>query len=322
MLLPQSRPMWLSKFRRDRDRQGRERPRRRLAVHSLECLEDRTVLSSISVASGDTAGLYAAIATANAAPASAGTVNIVLKTGTYNLTLIGGELDITRTSGLVAIYGNGSVIDATNSSSRVLETEAGTNVTVQNLELKDGVAVGAFGFLGVGGGILNLGGSLSLNHVILDNDTAQGGLVFVGGTGGGKGGGLYTSGGSVSILNSTFSHDAAYGGGGSGSLNGAGGPGQGGGLYATGGGSVSILNSNFSSDLAQGGPGASLGRTGGPGGDGQGGGCTSTAARSPSRTPPSPTTSPKAAPAAREPMAATAAPARAAACTTAAACSP
>src|SRR5271166_3688832 len=116
MLLPQSRPMWLSKFRRDRDRQGRKRPRRRLAVHSLECLEDRTVLSSISVGPMDTAGLYRAIAAANAATGPA-TVNISLSPGTYTLT--GAQLEITRTSGAVTIHGNGAVIDAAGLS-RVL----------------------------------------------------------------------------------------------------------------------------------------------------------------------------------------------------------
>ena len=88
MLLPQSRPMWLSKFRRDRDRQGRKRPRRRLAVHSLECLEDRTVLSSISVGPMDTAGLYAAITAANANTGH-GTVNIQLSPGHLHVELRG-----------------------------------------------------------------------------------------------------------------------------------------------------------------------------------------------------------------------------------------
>ena len=48
MLLPQPRPMWLSRWGPARDRQGRQRPRRRLAVHSLEFLEDRTVPSTLT----------------------------------------------------------------------------------------------------------------------------------------------------------------------------------------------------------------------------------------------------------------------------------
>ena len=257
MLMPQSRPMWLSKFRPDRDRQGRERPRRRLAVHSLECLEDRTVLSSISVASGDTAGLYAAIAAANATTGPA-TVNIQLSPGTYKLKskVNSGELDITRTSGAVTIHGNGATIDP-QGGSRVLETDAGTTVTVQDAELTDGTAVRAFGAAGVGGGILNLGGSLSLNHVILDNDTAQGPSGFPPDSDHTGGAGL---GGGLSLRRVGLDPEIhllprrSYGGGGSGSLIGGAGarPGRWPVRHRRWVGLDPELN--FSSDLAQGGP--------------------------------------------------------------------
>jgi hypothetical protein len=49
MLLLQPRPMWLSKFRPARDRRGRQRPQRRTSVPRLEVLEDRTVLSTLTV---------------------------------------------------------------------------------------------------------------------------------------------------------------------------------------------------------------------------------------------------------------------------------
>jgi hypothetical protein len=211
--------------------------------------------------------LYAAIAAANTA-AGPGTVNIHLSPGTYTLT--GTELEITASSHPVIIHGNGAVIDAA-SGSRVLETDAGTDVTLQDLELTNGLVKGT---LAQGGGILNLGGNLSLNDVVVDHDKALGSVGVSGGTGGSaQGGGLYTGGGSVSILNSKLSNDTAQGGkGGSGlTSGGTGGNGQGGGLYA-GGGSVSIQNAKLSNDTAQGGNGGNGLFSGGTDGNGQGGG--------------------------------------------------
>ena len=150
-----------------------------------------------------------------------------------------------------------------------------------------------------GGGILNAGGDLTLNDVVLDHNTAQGangaGGVGPGAPGGAgqdvRGGGLYTSGGSVTLTHSTLSNDNALGGnGGSGFFGfgfpggngGNGGAGQGGGLY-TGGGSVTLTHSTLSNDNAQGGNGGDggggggsiggfPGSNGGNGGAGQGGG--------------------------------------------------
>jgi hypothetical protein len=215
-------------------------------LRALEPLEERTVLSSISEGPGDTTGLYAAI-TAAITAAGHGTVNIQLSPGTYTLT--GTELDITASSHKVIIHGNGAVIDAAGKS-RVLETDAGTDVTLQDLELTGGLVTGT---LAQGGGILNLGGNLSLNDVVVDHDTAQGSAGVAGGTGGtAQGGGLFTDGGLVSIQNSKLSSDTAQGGiGGSGALagGGTGGNGQGGGLYA-GGGSISLTNSSVTDNTA------------------------------------------------------------------------
>jgi hypothetical protein len=263
---PHSRPLWLSRFVPGLGRQGRRR-RRASTLRALEPLEDRTVLSSISVGPGDTPGLYAAIAAANTATGPA-TVNIHLSPGTYMLN--NGELDITATSHQVMIHGNGAVIDA-QGNSRVLETDTGTDVTLQDLELTNGLVTGT---LAQGGGILNLGGNLSLNDVVVDHDEALGSKAIHANTGGAaQGGGLFTDGGSVLILNSKLSNDTAQGGtggpGGRGVAPGAGGAGQGGGLYA-GGGSVSILNTTVSMDAAQGGPGG--GASNHFAGAGQGGG--------------------------------------------------
>ena len=185
---------------------------------ALESLEDRTVLSSISAPT--TASLYAAITAANAATGPA-TVNIQLSPTTYAVS--SGELDITATGHQVIIHGNGAVLDA-GGANRVIETGPGTNVTLQDLEVKDGKAGPTAPTLAsAGGGILNAG-SLSLNNVLLDHDTVLGG------------------GGSNSTVIGTSASDSVSGRiafvsafGGPGGTGGTGGNGLGGGLYSSGG---------------------------------------------------------------------------------------
>src|SRR5208337_292530 len=315
MLLPQSHPMWLSKFQPARDCRGRQRANRRSAVHflDLESLEDRTVLSSITPTTFADGGagsgsLRAAIIADNADPGTA-TDTINLNSGTYSLTLqnpggvqenaaVTGDLDITSTAHTLIIKGQGTsgpgatIIDASTLLDRVFQiVKPGTQVELDGLVIKGGLAqddgtagVTAGSTTAEGGGILNNGGTLRLNNVVLDSDTALGGAgaaggfdVPRGGTGqDARGGGLYSSGGSVTLADSTLSNDNAQGGGG-----GTGGDGQGGGLYSSGG-SVTLTNSTLSNDKAQGGVGGTVSPTnstlsndnvqGGAGGDGQGGG--------------------------------------------------
>ena len=143
--------------------------------------------------------------------------------------------------------------------SRVLKTDAGTTVTVQDAELTDGTAVGCGirsprrprwryprtlaaasrsttlsltmtrrlapssepqASVAVSSTLAAASRSTTLS-LTMTRRLAPTGSPDVGETG--EGGGLYTSGGSVSILNSTLSHDAAYGGGGFASI--IGGPG-------------------------------------------------------------------------------------------------
>src|SRR5271157_81483 len=262
---------------------------RRSAVHflNLESLEDCTVLSSITPTTFADGGagsgsLRAAIIADNADPGTA-TDTINLNSGTYSLTLqnpggvqenaaVTGDLDITSTAHTLIIKGQGTsgpgatIIDASTLLDRVFQiVKPGTQVELDGLVIKGGLAqddgtagAAAGSTIAEGGGILNNGGNLTLNDVVIANNTAQGGAGQDA-----RGGGLYSSGGSVTLTNITFFSDTAQGGNGGESLSpgrngGNGGAGQGGGLYA-GGGSVTHKNITVSSDTARGGNGGNGG---------------------------------------------------------------
>src|SRR5271166_2951342 len=246
MLLPQSRPMWLSKFRPARNRQGRQRPQRRPAFHSLEFLEDRTVLSTITPTiftdGGAGSGSLRAAIIADNADTGTATDTIKLNSGTYSLTITDtagqeiaagtGDLDITSTTHKLIIMGHGTTgpgkttIDQTVAD-RVFQLFSGTDVTFQDLVITGGLAqddgtagAAARSTTAEGGGILSNGGNLTLNDVVITNNTAQGGNgapgAIPGGSGGNgqdaRGGGLYTNGGSVTLINTTVSSNTASGG--------------------------------------------------------------------------------------------------------------
>jgi hypothetical protein len=133
------------------------------------------------------------------------------------------------------------------------------------------------------GGILNNGGNITLDHVVLTNNVARGGDVAVLSTPGhnGSGGGIYSIGGALTIAGATIANNQVFGGQGGdhNGLQGAGrgGSGGGGGLYATGG-SLDISNSRIANNQTTGGRGGdgsfsnSVSRNGGDGGTPQGGG--------------------------------------------------
>jgi hypothetical protein len=209
---------------------------------------------------------------------------IQLQSGTYALTLrnlggvhetdgLTGDLNLTQASHHWIIQGAGSsgatatIIDAGQLQDRVFEiVTPGTQVVLRDLVIRGGLAQddGSNGALAgttnaLGGGILNNGGDVTLDNVVLQNNVARGGGGGTGRSGyNARGGALYSSGGTVTIADSTIANDQATGGfGGSAHYPipaGAGGEAQGGGLYALGG-ALTISNSTVSGNAVYGGHG-------------------------------------------------------------------
>jgi hypothetical protein len=280
---------WISRSRRNA-RPLTRRPRVQLR---LESLEERALPAVLNVAAGNTAGLIAAIQTANAD----GQHDVIhLASGsTYDFTTsnnnVNGGNALPVITGSFTIEGNGATIERGSAvhfgvtgglpAFRLADIASSANVTFDNLTLQGGLVTG---MLAQGGGIFNDGGNLTLNGVSLGgnqelasngangaagangaNATKAGynGLDGAAGEAGGaggaaQGGGLFSNGGQVTILNSTIAGNRIQGGhGGAGGAGGAGGNGglaQGGGLYVSGA-SVQITGSTLSNNAVEGGIG-------------------------------------------------------------------
>ena len=164
--------------------------------------------------------LRAAIQEANAFP---GPDTIKLGTGVYMLTLSGrsedgcaiGDLDIT---GELTIVGTGTKNTFINGGNldRVFHVILPVSVTITKVTIQNGLAAE-----GMGGGIYNNGGSLTLEKSEVSNN-------FATREGGSYGGGIYSDSGQLRIIGTTLSQNsaiAAY----------HSGAGCGGGIYANGG---------------------------------------------------------------------------------------
>ena len=220
---------------------------------------------------------------------------IQLEAGTYRLTIqnVGGhhetagftgDLNLTQTSHRWIIQGAGlsTIIDASQLQDRVFQIiNPGTQVVFQDLVIQAGLAQddGSDGALAgttdlLGGGILNNGGHVTLEDVVLQNNKAQSGHVL---SHNALGGGLYSAQGSLTISHSALASNQANGEGGSWSncckLDG--GAGAGGGLYAIGG-LLTLTDSSVVANSASGGAGGGVCNSGGSaygaGGPSQGGG--------------------------------------------------
>lgn len=278
---------------------------------TVDRTDDAPAAMACTAAAND-CSLRGAIRAANANAGAVETIISLQPATTYNLTLSNatqensaatGDLDIVATHHAVTIMGGGSSgassttisaagLNAATSRDRVFHITGGTNmVTFANVIIADGRAgddgtsgastVGSLqSTVGTGGGILNNGGNLTLDgvlvrdcqalgrgdHVINDHTTLDahgGGLASV------------SVSGNVSITGSKFTNDVAAGGNGGNFNNGAGSNAQGGAIYFSGG-NLNINRTLVETSNANGGNGGNQdqnGQTnGGFGGSAQGGG--------------------------------------------------
>ena len=258
-------------------RQGlRSRPR-------LERLEGRIVMSTFQVNTSrdtvavdlrtgkDATGHISLRSAIMAADARGGSNTIKLRTGTYTLTIAGANEDASATGDLdilgnltISRAGAGRTVIDGNNLDRVIQVLRGS-VNISGVTIRHGIA-------DTGGGLVNSGGRVTLNSVVVANNRAVGapgiagaigdGSISVGHDGGNGGnggtalgGGIANVAGSLTLSNSTIASNQARGG--------AGGAGGGGG-FADAGNAIGTSNGHN----ATGGKGG----IGGKGGDVRGGG--------------------------------------------------
>jgi hypothetical protein len=223
---------------------------------------------------GGPAGLVAAISAANAT----GGATINLAAGcTFQLTTANNTSPTLGSNGLpvitspVTMNGAGATIAGNDSSFRILEVSGTGNLTLQGLTITGGNTAG------MGGGILNLEGALTLNHSQVTHNAAQGGPMSAGGgiatgtlgagplgtttlnasrvtanTTSGSAGGILNRGGTLTLNASQVSGNTA--------ANGGGGIASGTGGVGTNSASNLVLNSSqVTGNTANGGPRAGAG---------------------------------------------------------------
>jgi hypothetical protein len=214
----------------------------------LEILEDRNVPSTWTVTtpadSGD-GSLRAAITTAQSGDQIVFDQSLQGQT----ITLTSGQLALAKS---LDIEGPGAdqLAVSGNHASRVFAISGGVTVTVAGLTITDGLVVGDRG-----GGILNVGSTLTLPHDVLSDNEA------LGASGSDARGGAISnlSGAHLTVTGSLFTHNQVIGGPGGGSANGSGN----GGAIHNNASTTSVTDSTFIANLARGGPGGGQAAGGG-----------------------------------------------------------
>lgn len=245
----------------------------------IERLERRTLCASYTAATG--AELIAAI---NAANSSAAADSITLASGaTFSLTAVNNTTNgatglptIAANSGGLTFVGNGSTIERSAAAGtpafRLINIAPQASLKLVSLTLQNGLAFAPATATASGGAIFNEG-TLILDRVIVQNNTAQGAAgynasYFESPGGNAAGGGVYSS-GDLTLTGCTLLDNRAIGGRGADAVRipaadpgnfinysrpTAGGNAYGGGVYLAGG-SASLTTSVFRGNSAQGGQG-------------------------------------------------------------------
>jgi hypothetical protein len=189
---------WLKVAKRGSAISRRDYLRPHRFVPRLEAMEDRTVLSTLTVLNNADSGPGSLRDTI--AAASSGDT-IVFAKPVHQITLTSGELMIANS---VTINGPGAdkLSVSGNAASRVFDIAAGFDVTISGLTATDGFA------LDQAGGILNQGSNLALSADVLSQNVVLGSSA----TDAARGGALRSLDGTLNITDCTFTGNQALGG--------------------------------------------------------------------------------------------------------------
>jgi hypothetical protein len=221
---------------RPRSRREGTRFSRTRFLPSLDRMEDRILLSMLTVTNTDNSGSGSLLALI-AAARSGDTIDFANSLKGQTITLTTGELEIT-TNLIIDGPAHGQVTVSGGGTSRVFDIGDNANVTINDLTVTDGHTVGDSG----GGILVESGATLTLDRVVLDCNQA---LADNAGALGGSGGGVESA-GTLTVTDSTFTDNVA-------SLSSIVVGSQGGAIDSSGP-SLTVINSAFTSNKADGTP--------------------------------------------------------------------
>jgi hypothetical protein len=176
-------------------------PQRRSFVPRLEILEDRTVLSTLTVMSAADDGSRVTLRAAISAASSGDTIVFDPSLDGQTITLTSGELAITKNLNIEGLGADNLAVSGQNMF-RVFDIAGGATVIISGLTIENGNGVGPG--KGNGGGVVNFGSNLTLEADTITNNS------------GGLGGGLGTDLAGITVVSNCLftANHADFGGGG------------------------------------------------------------------------------------------------------------